>query len=268
MAKSEGSTLNRSLGLNILLGAGVSLLIVFLFLQSLKFWTNHGDYLKIPEVKGKKLDEAVKLLEEQGFEVYIQDSIYQDTTPPLTVVKQFPDPDATVKVNRTVYLTITRAFAPQIDMPNLIGMSFRNAEMELRNKGLKLGDTIYVPDIAKNAVKDQQINGQPVKTGTKILMGSVVTLVLGAGIGGEEIPVPELIGMPYSEATALLDANGINIGVVLLDEDLKDTLQGFVYWQNPARFNDQNKLNRIRMGEMIDIRLGARVPERKDLIPQ
>lgn len=268
MAKSNESPLNRSLGLNILLGVGVSLLIVFLFLQTLNFWTNHGEYLKVPEVKGKKLEDAVKLLEDDGFEVYIQDSVYQDTTPPLTVVKQFPDPDATVKVNRTVYLTITRALAPQIDMPNLIGMSFRNAEMELRSKGLKIGDTIYVPDIAKNAVKDQQVNGQPIKPGTKISMGASVTLILGAGIGGSEIPVPELFGMPYSDAVALLDANGINIGVILLDEDLKDTLQGYVYWQNPSRFNDENKLNRIRMGEMMDIRLGSRMPERRDSFPR
>jgi beta-lactam-binding protein with PASTA domain len=263
----KGSQLQKSLGVNILAGIVISVLIVFLFLQTLNFWTNHGEYLRVPEVKGKTLSEATSFLEKQGFEVIIQDSIYQDTVPPLAVLKQFPEPDATVKVNRTVYLTINRATPPWVDMPNLVGMSFRNAELELKAKGLKLGDTTYVPDIAKNAVKDQLTNGGSIRPGTKIPMGSIISLVLGAGIGSEEIPVPDLFGMPYIEALTLLEANGINVGVVLPDADLKDTTAGFVYWQNPARFNEERKLNRIRMGQMMDMRLSAIKPERQDSIP-
>lgn len=253
--------------MNFVLGIGISLLIVFLFLQTLNFWTNHGEYLRVPEVKGKSLEEATSLLEKQGFDVIIQDSVFQDTTDPLAVVKQFPDPDATVKVSRTVYLTINRANAPLVDMPNLVGMSFRNAELELRSKGLKLGDTSYVPDIAKNAVREQTVGGNSIRPGTKIAMGSVVSLVLGAGIGHEDIPVPDLFGMPFPEAKTLLEAIGIDIGVVLPDNDLSDTQSGFVYWQNPSKYNDEGKLNRIRMGQMMDIRLSTVKPERTDSVP-
>lgn len=257
----------KSLLVNFLLGIGIILLIVFAFLQTLNFWTNHGDYLRVPEVKGKSLQEATSILEKQGFDVIIQDSVFQETTAPLAVVKQFPDPDATVKVSRTVYLTINRASAPMIDMPNLVGMSFRTAELELRSKGLKLGDTSYVPDIAKNAVKDQTLGGNSIRPGTKIAMGSTISLVLGAGIGNEDIPVPDLFGMPYQEAMTLLEANGIDLGVVLPDNDLRDTVSGFVYWQNPTKFNDEGKTNRIRTGQMMDIRLSAVKPERTDSVP-
>lgn len=243
-----------------------TVVIVLLFLQTLNFWTNHGEYLRVPDVKGKRLDEATLFLEKQGFDVIIQDSIFQDTIPPLQIIKQFPEPDATVKVNRTVYLTINRAIAPLIDMPNLVGLSFRNAELELRARGLKLGDTTYVPDIAKNAVKDQVYQNQTIRPGTKIAMGSTISLVLGAGIGNELIPVPDLFGMPYLEAVTLLEANGIGIGVVLPDQDVKDTTSGFVYWQNPPRFNDQRKLNMIRMGQMMDLRLSLARPERTDSV--
>ncbi len=259
--------IRKSLAVNILIGLGLSMLIMLLFLQTLNFWTNHGEYLRVPEVKGISLQEATEILEKQGFDVFIQDSVFQDTTEPLTVIKQFPDPDATVKVSRTVYLTINRANAPIIDMPNLVGLSFRNAELELRSKGLKLGDTTYVPDIAKNAVKDQLVDGNSIRPGTKIAMGTEVSLVLGAGIGNEEVPVPDLFGMPYPEAMALLEANGINIGVVLPDNDLRDTLSGYVYWQNPSKYNEERKLNRIRMGQMMDIRLSLVRPQRTDSVP-
>jgi beta-lactam-binding protein with PASTA domain len=247
---------------NLLLAIGVTLLAVFLFFQSLEFWTNHGEYLKVPDVKGKNYQEAVDALEKQGFEVLVQDSVYYDTLAPLVIIKQFPDPDATVKVNRTIYLTINRAIAPEIDMPNLVGMSFRNAELELKSRGLKLGDTSYVPDIAKNAVKEQLVGSEPAKPGMKIAMGTRVSLVLGAGIGNEDMPVPDLFGLPYPEALALVEAGGMSFSVVLLDPDVKDTATGFVYWQNPERLNEEKKINRIRPGQMMDIRLSLNKPER------
>ena len=84
-------------------------LIGFLFLQSLSWFTNHGSYLKVPSVTGKKVDDAVKYLEDQGFDVVITDSLYNDSLPLNTVKKQLPDAGATVKVNRTVFLNINPA---------------------------------------------------------------------------------------------------------------------------------------------------------------
>ena len=251
----------RPLWLNILIAIIVSFLIFVICFQLLKVWTNHGEYLRVPDVKGKTFQEASTFLETQGFDVVVQDSVYYDTIAPTVVYKQFPDPDATVKVNRTIYLTINRASAPLIDMPNLVGMSFRNAELELRARGLKLGDTTFVPDIAKNAVKDQLFDGSSIKPGTKVSMGEKISLVLGAGIGNEEVPVPDLFGLPYPEALTLMEANGIDLFVVL-DPDLKDTMAGFVYWQNPERWGDDRRLNRIRAGQMIDIKLSAVRPQR------
>jgi eukaryotic-like serine/threonine-protein kinase len=252
----------RPLWFNLLIALGLSVFILIIFLQTLRYWTNHGDYLRVPDVKGKTIEAATQMLEASGFDVLVQDSVYFDTLAPLAVFKQFPDPDATVKVNRTVYLTINRSNAPLIDMPNLVGMSFRNAELELRANGLKLGDTSYVPDIAKNAVKDQIYKGESIRPRTKIAMGSAIALVLGAGIGSTEIPVPDLFGLPYSEAIALLEANNITVGVITKDSDLNDYATGFVYRQNPERFDDERKLNRIRSGQMVDIWLSVNKPAR------
>jgi beta-lactam-binding protein with PASTA domain len=258
-----GSITKKPLWVNILLAIVLSVLIVALYFLTLSFWTNHGAYLRVPDMKGKNFNEAKASLEKAGFDVMVQDSVYVDTLPPQVVIRQFPDPDATVKVNRTIFLTINRATPPVIDMPNLVGMSFRNAELEIRSKGLKLGDTSYVPDIAKNAVKDQLVNGETIRPGAKIAMGSSISLVLGAGIGNEDVAVPDLFGMSFGEAQVLLDANGINLGVVLPDAGLTDTAAGFVYWQNPSRYTDDKKINRIRPGQMMDIRLTVTKPERQ-----
>ena len=254
---------HRPIWVSLLAALVLIFLGVFIFFQSLVYFTHHGASLKIPDVKGKNIEEATKLLEQQGFDVMVQDSVYYDTIPKLVVVKQFPDPDATVKVNRVVYLTVNRAIAPIIEMPNLVGMSFRNAEIEIRARGLKLGDTSYKPDIAKNAVLDQIFNGSSIKSGTKIEMGSEISLVLGAGVSNEEMAVPDLFGLTYEEARALIDANGIMLGSIVPDHDVKDTLTSFVYAQRPERLSPDKKLNRIRPGQMIDIFLGLNKPQRK-----
>ncbi len=111
---------SKPLWVNILAGFIFLVVLLLLFLGSLDIITHHGKTMKIPAVVGLSIDQARKTLESQGFEIQIQDSIYDDTIPPLQVIKQFPDADNLVKVNRTVYLTINRALAPEVDMPNLL----------------------------------------------------------------------------------------------------------------------------------------------------
>src|SRR5688572_22819532 len=111
----------RPLWMNILFSIVLVFVIIFVFLTSLKWCTNHGDTITIPAVLNMSYDKAVQALEDKGFEVEIQDSVYVDSLPPLTVTKQFPESDAVVKSNRTVYLTLNRAVPPTIEMPKLIG---------------------------------------------------------------------------------------------------------------------------------------------------
>ena len=160
-------------------------------------------------------------------------------------------------------MTINCTVPPTITMPNLIGMSFRNAILELRSLGLKMGDTTFIPDIAKNAVKDQLSAGVQIKPGSPIRMGSKIDLLIGSGLGGAPVPVPDLFGLTYPEAQLVMELNGITPGVILLDDDLVDTTLGFIYWQNPNPFDDQLNVNMIRPGQLMDIRLSVIKPEIK-----
>ena len=238
------------------------LLVLVIFLGSLGILTRHNKILRIPSVAGKSMTEATKVLSDQGFEVQIQDSVYIDTIPPLTVIKQFPEPDAAVKMNRTVYLTVNRSVPPLITMPRLVG-SFRNAVLILKQFGLKLGDTSYRPDFAKNSVLSQLYEGEEIRPGTKIPMGSTISLVLGSGVSHIFLSVPDLYGMTYQEAKNQLDSLGIS-AVLVPDPGVRDTMSAFVYRQNPERFNEERRVNRIRPGQLIDIWLSLEPKERID----
>lgn len=253
----------KPLWVNIVAGLVLLLLLLLIFLGSLALLTQHGKTMKIPSVTGMSFAEAKKSLQSAGFEVQIQDSVYYDTMPPLRVVKQFPEADNLVKVNRTVYLTINRSEAPIIQMPNLVSMTFRNAEMILRQYGLRLEDTLFKPSFAKNSVLDQIYKGASLKPGSPIQQGSAITLVLGSGIGGTGFIVPDLFGLTYPEAKGRLDSMGLTLGSVAIDPDVRDTTVGYIRRQIPEQFGEGGVPNRIRPGQSIDIWLGAQKPERK-----
>jgi eukaryotic-like serine/threonine-protein kinase len=251
---------HRPLWLNILVGLLLAVGIFALFVLSLKWLTNHNVSKTVPYVTGKSFEEAESILEKAGFEVEIQDSIYTDTAKAMQVLKQFPEGDEVVKINRTVYLTINRSQPPMVAMPNVIGFSFRNAEMTLKNHGLRFGDSSSRPDFAKNAVLDQLHNGKPIAAGTMIRMGTEIDFVLGSGIGNEEFSVPNLIGETLGRAKALLEANGLVLGVVVPEGEIEDTMRAYISWQSPTRFNDEKKIQKIRSGQTMDFRIQAEKP--------
>jgi len=250
----------RPLWANILFAIVLVTVLLFIFLLSLNWITHHGKILKIPQVAGKSLTDARKQLESQGFDIVIQDSVYVDTLAPHNVVKQFPDADAEVKINRTVYLTINRSAPPMIQMPQLVGQSFRSAEILLKQTGLRLGDTTFVADFAKNSIKKQLYNGQEIAFGTRIPTGAKIDLVISNGISDINISVPDLVGMTYGDAKVLMEGNNLEFGSRAFDRDVKDSASSYIYRQSPERMTEDHRVNRIHQGQLIDIWLGVQKP--------
>jgi beta-lactam-binding protein with PASTA domain len=250
----------RPLWTNLL--AGLILMVVLLFLLSILLGplTRHGKNKTVPNIVGKSFEEARKILDNSGFDVEVQDSIYSDTTAKGTVLRQVPDGDATVKISRTVYLTINRQVPPVVEMPNLKDFSFRNAELQLKNMGLRVGDTSYVHDFARNTVQEQRYHGSPIAPGTKIQQGTVIDLVLSDGVGEAEFTVPNLIGMTFGEAKKLIESNGLSFLSVMPDPDIVDTASAFIKEQDPRRMGPDGKRTKIRTGQTMSVWLSLMRP--------
>jgi len=250
----------KPLWINILVGILLAVMLFFFFILSLRWITHHGASKTVPDVVGQNYDQAVEALENKGFEVVVQDSIYQDTLKPHDIVKQLPEGDAVVKVNRTIYLTINRMVPPDVEVPNLVGYSLRNAEMILKNLGLHISDTVYKPDFARNNVLEQRQGESILQPGTKLRMGTGITLVLGTGVGQNNFLVPELRGYTYLQARAVLDRSGLIAVPILADTDITDTLSAYVIRQSPERLDETGLPQKLRSGEMMTLILGRDKP--------
>lgn len=243
----------RPFWVNLLAAIVLFFTIIFIFLQLLGWITNHGRYLTVPSVVGQPTDKAISFLESKGFEVIIQDSVYVDTAKQGIVLKQLPDPNSTVKINRTVFLTVNRVTLPMIDMPALEGKTLSFALDIMRRTHLVLGDTTYKPDFMKGSVLEQRYNGNRITSGTKVPWGSSIDLLIGSGLTDERILVPSLIGLTVAEAKMVLDENGVYLGAILADQGVTDTLAAFIYRQNPEKLTDTKIPNYIRPGQVMDI---------------
>lgn len=234
----------------------------------LSWITKHGEYLTVPSVLGKDTEAAIKLLEDKGFEVIIQDSVYTDTTKRGTVIKQLPDPNSTVKINRSVFLTVNRYTPPMIVMPKLEGLSLRFALEMLERNHLKLRDTIYKPDFMKGSVLEQQYKGNKILAGQPIQWGSAITLIIGGGLEEKEIIVPDLIGMSYASAKTILDSSGISVGAIIpyQGQSIADTANAFIIKQSPERYDADRTAMYIRSGQLMDVWISPTMIYLKDTI--
>jgi hypothetical protein len=131
---------------------------------------------------------------------------------------------------------------------------------------LRVGDTIFKPDFARNAVLEQRFNGEEIRPGTQLRKGSVITLVLGDGVGKQEFAVPDIIGLTYCEAKSRLEASGITMGTVIPNPDVSDTCSAYIFKQIPLRFDEEKKIQHIRSGQTMDVWLQLTKPVR-DTVP-
>lgn len=255
----------RPFWVNLLVAIVLVVVAGFVFFNSLSTVTRHDENIKVPSIVGKNVKEATRLLESQGFAVEVQDSVYTDTAAKLAVVKQAPEANVIVKTNRIIFLTVNRAVAPIVEMPDLKGYSLKSAELYLQSLGLRLGTTTFKPDFTRN-VLEQLYNGRSIKPGTKISMGVNISLVLGDGIGEKEMDVPYIVGMTYAQAKIFLQSKSINIGAVVVDTDVRDQENAFIYKQSPSKFDEpapgQKIENKIRPGQVIDVWLSSSATKR------
>ena len=252
---------SKPLWVNLVAAVFIIAALGFLFFQSLSWFTNHGAYLKVPLLKGNNVNAAIKILEDKGFDVIIQDSVYYDSLPRYTVIRQVPDADATVKANRTVYLTVNRATPPNVNMPKLEGLSFRFALDILHRNHLQIADTIYRPDFMKGSILEQQYNASRIAAGTPIPWGAKITLIIGGGLEVESMLVPNFVGLTFSEAKSLAELKGLSLASVIPMSTVTDTASAFVYKQNPETYDLDNNRNKMQAGQTIDLWLS---PNRLD----
>lgn len=234
----------------------IPVVVAVLLLVVAWFWLNsytrHNAKVTVPDLKGLTLEESQAKLHALGLEVEVIDSVYNDEAPKSTVVDQDPAASKEVKPDRTIYLVMNASQPKMIDMPQLVNLSKRQAISVMDILGLKVKQMQYRPDPCTDCVVAQLYKGKPIAAEARIRRGESITLVLGSGMDGERVQVPDVRGMGLSEVKALLNMASLNLGLVVECPGCNtaaDTALARVHRQLPEPYRN----NMMGVGGMIDV---------------
>jgi serine/threonine-protein kinase len=199
-----------------LLSGFVALIIFAVIIDKIvmPLYVQLGDEVDLPDVIEMSISEAQALLTEQGFQVVIRDSLYDANHPVGTVIEQNPYPYAVVKEGRRVYLTVSIGEKPII-MPNLFGVSPREAELILDTHDLRLGSKNYV---YSDRYHEGTVMGQSYPQGQEIKSGAKIDIIISLGRLSVEAVVPDLVGKSLHEARERLRAVKLKIASIEWEE--------------------------------------------------
>lgn len=222
---------------NILCGLVFILVIVLLVEVFLRVTTQHSISVTVPDLVGMQLSDAQVLAAKEKVELFVTDSVFVSSFAKGSVYAQNPKAGSDVKRGRTVYLTVNAKKEKQAEVPSLVGLSLRQAKVELTTRGLKLGRISYVDDMATNLVLAQLRKGEEIAPGTSVDVGTVIDLKLGWNRSDGYTTMPDFGRMQYRRALSYVQDNSFNLGKVVFDNSVKtaeDTLAAMVYRQSPA----------------------------------
>ena len=105
-------------------------------------YTKYNEGITVLDITRISLEEAKEQLTSIGLRFEVADRRANSAYPANYVIDQAPSASILVKPNRKIYLTVNAAVKPKVTVPNVVNLSLRNAQVQLQNYGIKLGQSV------------------------------------------------------------------------------------------------------------------------------
>jgi len=159
----------------------------------------HGREVTMPNLVGKNVAEASKMLQSRGLVLRVADRIYSDQ-PINVVLRQTPTAGLLMKVSQQAHVVLSLG-QRQLQIPMLEGNSLRASRVELLRQGLQVGEVsaVNMPDQPADAIVLQ--NPKP---GAGAATPRVDVLI-SQGPKETSYVMPHLVGLNEVDAQRRLD---------------------------------------------------------------
>lgn len=232
--------------INLLIILFLCVVLLWITFRLLDRYTRHDKVYTMPDFIGQNYQQ-VKHDYSKDFNFILIDSVYPKGQEPGSIYQQDPLPGSKIKKGRNVYAIIVAVTPEKTTMPNLKGISLRDAIGRLESSGLEVDYLDYVNYSYKNNVIEQYYQGQPIETGTELVKGSKIMLRVGIGADKTNVKVPNLIGKTAEETKRLLNLAGLNLGKVEYEDS--DSLQ----YMCVRRMTPGPSSGSVKAGTFVDI---------------
>lgn len=245
-------TFVKNLGIAIVVAA-VLFGGVWFYLNS---YTDHGDYITVPNVSGLSYAEAQDKLDELQLRGALVDSVWRAEAIPGAICEQSPAPGEHVKSGRQVYLTSFRVRPSFVKIGVEEGERKNVAMIRLENKGISYRVQYEPHELLYDCVIRVEHEGRALEPKDEIRRDQHVTLVVGER-RKQKVTVPRLFGMGKDSAEFVLNKAGLTLGFLAYDADIvteEDSLSAWIYEQYPA----YDKGQQVRIGSEVNLWLTNR----------
>jgi beta-lactam-binding protein with PASTA domain len=166
---------------NLLLALFIVIMLVYILLLWLDAYTNHGEAVGVPDVKGLQVEDAAPFFQTNELYYTVIDSQFVKNAIPGTILETIPPIGTRVKKGRTIYLTINSFSAKLLTVPDVIDMSQRQALSMLKSLGFESIREELVPGAFRELVVGLEMRGKALNVGDKIPSDSPLTLLISSG---------------------------------------------------------------------------------------
>ncbi len=178
---------------NILIMIAISALILIGVIQGLKVYTKQGDIIEVPSLKGKSIEQALKILEQNSLSAEVVDSIYQRNKPVNSIYDVVPEEGSKVKSGRTIFLRIYSSTPTQKALPDVQDLPLRAAQERLKRLGFIHFTEKEVEGLHKGlCVGIENKDGKLLEAGKRVSVESKLVLLV-SGKATETLTVEDLI---------------------------------------------------------------------------
>ncbi len=216
--------------------------VLFAVLMWLRFYTNHGQKIALPNYVGEAIDEARADAEEKTFQIIVDDSSHIVGMAGGQILDQNPKPGAEVKENRKIYVRTSKYSSDMYllsKLPQLYGNDFDQKKRELKFQEINavIKDYKYDPaepnHILEVYYKNEKIvSSTTYKKSTMIEKGGILEMVLSSR-GGGETELPDLQCYLYPEAVFYLEQLKLELGTINKLGAIINLDSAYVVGQNP-----------------------------------
>jgi serine/threonine-protein kinase len=183
----------------------------------------------MPKLVGMPLESAQRLASGLGFELTVEDKLYNTQYPANQIVSQMPPAGTRIKMGQHAHVLVSLG-PPEITVPNLVGSSLRVAKIEAIQRGLTLGDVaaIHWP----GAEPDQVVAQDPPQASAQV-RSPAVNLLVSLGDLQPAYLCPRFLGQHINDVRRTIEKAGMKIGnVTSIPTDSPS--KGIVLTQTPA----------------------------------
>ncbi|WP_177244427.1 Stk1 family PASTA domain-containing Ser/Thr kinase [Streptomyces sp. yr375] len=162
------------------------------------------EIVKVPDVRGSRLDKAEALLKTDGLEPGLVTEAFSEDVIKGFVISTDPAAGSQRRAGTAVSIVVSKG--SPIEVPDVTGQDLDAAKAELEKAGLKV--TVSADEVTSEFDKGQVAAQSPAKGG-EAADGDTVTLTLSKG--PEMVEVPDVVGASVDDAKSLLEQSGFEV---------------------------------------------------------